>query len=235
MDNQHIKTFSFSFSELPVSREAITTAMGYPKDAVPEYIDETISEVFSSFQEYNDLEGGYRVLDEIEAINNKTELVIAGKNFVTGKIIAHRIQKADKVAVFVCTAGKTISSRSKDLFKADDPYTGYIIDAIASETVEKAMDNVQEQLSLEMETAGLNITNRYSPGYCGWPVSDQHKLFSLVPKGFCGVSLTDSALMIPEKSVSGIIGIGEKVKRKDYDCNHCEMDVCLYRSTKKSK
>jgi hypothetical protein len=75
----------------------------------------------------------------------------------------------------------------------------------------------------------MKITNRYSPGYCGWDVSDQHKLFSLLPNNFCGIKLTENALMIPIKSVSAVIGIGKNVERKDYQCSICEIEFCYKR------
>jgi hypothetical protein len=78
----------------------------------------------------------------------------------------------------------------------------------------------------------LNITNRYSPGYCNWSVSEQKLLFSFLPDGFCGIKLNDSALMTPIKSISGIIGIGQNVKMNEYNCNHCGVKDCTYRSKK---
>jgi hypothetical protein len=53
-------------------------------------------------------------------------------------------------------------------------------------------------------------------------VSDQHDLFSLLPEDFCGIRLTESAMMVPVKSVSGIIGIGPGVERVDYQCKNCQ-------------
>ena len=81
-----------------------------------------------------------------------------------------------------------------------------------------------------MREAGLKITNRYSPGYCGWDVSEQKKLFKILPEKFCGIELTDSCLMHPIKSVSGIIGIGKSVKFNEYTCNLCDEADCLYRN-----
>jgi len=79
---------------------------------------------------------------------------------------------------------------------------------------------------------GLHITNRFSPGYCGWNVKEQHKLFQLLPPKFCGISLSDSALMIPIKSISGIIGMGDHVIVSDYPCDVCHEENCIYRSRK---
>ena len=88
---------------------------------------------------------------------------------------------------------------------------------------------MQNDLEEQMSKEGKKITNRFSPGYCGWNVSEQHKLFSLLPGNFCGIRLTESALMDPVKSVSGIIGIGPDVRRMPYTCSLCDMKNCIYR------
>ncbi|MHB8579979.1 MAG: vitamin B12 dependent-methionine synthase activation domain-containing protein [Ignavibacteriaceae bacterium] len=77
---------------------------------------------------------------------------------------------------------------------------------------------------------GMKITNRYSPGYCNWNVSEQHLFFSLLPQNFCGITLTESSLMLPVKSISGIIGIGSNVKYSKYFCDKCGVKDCTYRT-----
>lgn len=69
-----------------------------------------------------------------------------------------------------------------------------------------------------MASEGMVTTNRFNPGYCGWDVTEQHKLFSLMADNYCGIRLTESALMDPVKSGSGFIGIGKSVKRVPYTC-----------------
>jgi hypothetical protein len=91
------------------------------------------------------------------------------------------------------------------------------------------MDRLQEALADQLGERGIRITNRYSPGYCEWHVSEQQKLFRLLPAGYCGVSLTDSSLMRPIKTVSGFIGVGPEVRRNAYTCGLCELQDCLYR------
>ena len=106
---------------------------------------------------------------------------------------------------------------------------------MGSEIVESAMDKIQDDLEQKMEADGLHITDRYSPGYCGWSVGEQHKLFSFFPDNFCGITLTASSLMQPIKSVSGVIGIGSNVRRKGYVCQQCDMVNCIYREKKEHK
>ena len=45
----------------------------------------------------------------------------------------------------------------------------------------------------------------------------------------CGVSLTESSLMVPIKSVSGIIGLGPQVRHLDYTCGLCDFKQCYKR------
>ncbi|KAB2838638.1 MAG: hypothetical protein F9K45_11080, partial [Melioribacteraceae bacterium] len=96
--------------------------------------------------------------------------------------------------------------------------------------VEACANALHEHIKEKMLRNNLKTTNRYSPGYCNWKVNEQHLLFSLLPKNFCGIKLTDSALMLPIKSISGIIGIGEKVKYSEYSCNECNIKDCTYRT-----
>jgi cobalamin-dependent methionine synthase I len=48
--------------------------------------------------------------------------------------------------------------------------------------------------------------SRYSPGYGDWDISEQAKLFRLVPGDAIGVHLSETHQMTPEKSVSAMIG-----------------------------
>ena len=116
--------------------------------------------------------------------------------------------------------------------KSGDLLKGYVYDVIGSEVVEAAADMMQEELRKSMAASGKEITNRFSPGYCGWDVAEQHKLFSFFKDNFCGITLTESALMNPVKSVSGLIGIGRNVRFTPYQCKLCEDKNCIYRNRK---
>ena len=116
--------------------------------------------------------------------------------------------------------------------KNNEMLHGYIYDIYGSLAVENAMEQVQNNLKLEMAGIGSGISNRYSPGYCGWNVAEQKQLFSLLPSGFCGISLSDSCLMQPIKSISGFIGIGPEIHHKEYTCEVCDSSQCLYRNLK---
>jgi len=134
-------------------------------------------------------------------------------------------------AVFVCTIGPGMETWAKRV-SGEEPVFGYIADTVASLAAENLSNALHDRIGAAAAARGWKATNRYSPGYCDWPVSDQHLVFSLLPDGFCGITLTDSALMIPVKSVSGIIGVGPGVRRLEYSCDRCGMKDCTYRSVR---
>jgi len=225
-------TFNLSFEELGLSRLQIERVMGYEPNTIPEPFPEMIDEVLSIASDYCNIEGGYRLTDYVSFHDNTVQLVVEEISLDIHKIIFQQIKRSCKLGIFACTAGPKIGEWSKKLMAAGDMMKGYIVDVVGSEVVEMAMDKIQETLARKMTEDGLKITNRYSPGYCSWDVSEQHKLFSLLPINFCSIHLTDTALMYPIKSVSGIVGIGKEVRFNPYTCQLCDMRNCLYKNRK---
>ncbi len=82
-----------------------------------------------------------------------------------------------------------------------------IVQAIGSALIEKTMDSLQDDIRQQL-LPGETLLGRYSPGYGAFPLSAQKTLLRLIdaPKAV-GVSLTDSFLMVPSKSVSAVIGV----------------------------
>ena len=212
--------------------EWVESLLGYPEGNLPEPLPELISSIIEEAPEHTDIQGGYMIMDQFE-IRAERQIQVNGLEFQPTKAIAHQVRAAEKLAFFMITAGEGITSWSQKELTQGDPMAGYIIDLMGSEIVVAALDRMQDDLAGRMSEEGFKITNRYSPGDCGWPVTDQQKLFSLFPENFCGISLSESSLMHPIKSVSGIIGIGQHVRKTAYACDLCEMETCLYRNRKK--
>ncbi len=227
-----VKKFSFNFSELDIKRKTLISAMGYTEDTLPEIINEDIDEVLERGDKLCEIKGGYRIIEYLDWDKNNFNVIVENVPLSIQKIIFQQIKKSNSVAVFACTAGGKITGSSKEFMQDSNLLKGYVYDLFGSIVVESAMDIIHESLRKDMTNFRLKITNRYSPGYCGWQVAEQKKLFSLLPEHFCGIELTDSCLMQPTKSVSGIIGIGESVKFHGYTCNICDSSNCLYRNLK---
>lgn len=224
-----IKDFHFHYDELTINLDEIKTILGFEGHDLPAPFDGYFGDALAFVQSLPDIRATYRLVEDVRIDESNLSLSAAGIDFEVGKTVVHELTGSKSLAFFVCTAGKTISDRSVELLKGADPVLGYVYDVFGSALADAAGDRMQTMLKQAVESEGNKITNRYSPGYCNWHVSDQHKLFSLFDEAPCGVSLTTSALMQPVKSISGLIGIGETVAYREYQCTLCSSKNCVYK------
>ncbi|HLN20646.1 MAG TPA: vitamin B12 dependent-methionine synthase activation domain-containing protein [Bacteroidales bacterium] len=222
----------FSFNDLGLTTADIEKIIGSKDTDGHEYMLSMVENVFREAAQIADIRAEYHIFSNIAIDEEERSIYIGDVRFNIGKIIFPHLKKSDFFTLFLCTAGAETGRRSASAMKNNDLLTGYLYDVIGTEIAEKTADLLQAELLDEAVKNGLKITNRYSPGYCGWNVEEQHKLFSFFPYNFCGIDLTPSALMNPVKSVSGIIGIGKEVRKSSYSCRICDMDSCIYRNTR---
>lgn len=153
-------------------------------------------------------------------------------DFEMGNIILRQLRGSEAFALFICTSGLEFEAYQQRLKEQGDMVRVFIADALGSVIAEKCADQMEKALQESIDKLGWMHTNRFSPGYCGWHVSQQQLLFPLFQGHTCGVKLTDSSLMVPIKSVSGIIGLGEKVRKLEYTCGLCDFKQCYKRKKK---
>lgn len=224
-----IYSYLVKYSDLQINLTEVAELIGYKDGYVPEPIDAVIHQSIADAEKYCSIFGGLVIPDKPQLIDERKSVMCGEVEFKIKGRLFKELKGSEKIALFLCTAGPEISKVSKELMKKGDLLQGYIFDVIGSVTVEKAMDDIQRQFGEEMLDKGCKITNRYSPGYCGWQTEEQFKLFKIFPENFCKVNLTDSALMYPIKSVSGMIGIGRDVHYNEYNCDLCDAVNCIYR------
>lgn len=225
--------FRFAFSDLNLDVRQIEMLMGYREGESHEAISDLISDALQVAESVCDLRAEYRIFTDLEFDAAAKSAKFAGVEFSLKKIVFGQLRKSRTLAVFLSTAGEKLGRMSRQAMKDGDLLQGYIYDVIGSEAADGASALMQERLKAAAEQEGLRITNRYSPGYCDWNVEEQHKLFSLMNDNFCGITINSSALMSPEKSVSGFIGIGSDVRFNKYTCGLCDMKDCIYRKIRR--
>lgn len=231
-NNYEVNEVKIDINDFNIDKTEIELSLGYANGKIPDHFSEMIDEILPHVPEYCDIKAGYVLADVDKPSDKKDGLNIGGKFFKLDKIVTGQLKKSEKAALFLCTVGPGLEVWSKKLLNAGDIILSYIVDIAASVTAESVTDLLHDRIKENMLLSGLNVTNRYSPGYCNWSVSEQHLLFSFFPENFCGVKLTESALMIPIKSVSGLIGAGSEVKWKDYICDRCGIKDCTYRAVR---
>ncbi|MCI8837542.1 MAG: Vitamin B12 dependent methionine synthase activation subunit [Hungatella sp.] len=106
-----------------------------------------------------------------------------------------------------------------------------VMQAVAAAMLEEYCDQVNEEIRREYEKKGLYLRPRFSPGYGDFPIQCQSGLLGGLEAGKrIGITLTDSLLMIPSKSVSAVIGVSP-VRRECIvkGCEACGSTDCIYR------
>jgi hypothetical protein len=227
--DQQIYEFNFNAQDIIPSKKDILTWLNYDIRNYPAFLDDAIKNSIEIIAQSAQPIGGFVIISSDKVTFRSNGILINGVQLESEKIISRYFKQAQSIAIMLSTIGDKPESISKQLINQGDTLAGYIIDSAASLAVERTADLVERKLNETVNSDGFKATNRYSPGYCGWNVSDQHKLFSFLPENFCGVKLNESALMIPIKSVSAIVGLGNDVIKEDYNCDLCDIDFCYKR------
>ena len=155
--------------------------------------------------------------------------------------------RAERLALFAVTLGAVVCQRITSLFDARDFALASMLDAAASEAADRAAEAVEKIAFAAAGAAAGNVAGdrgngddgsrsialRYSPGYCGWHVSGQKALFANLGPEEIDITLRESFLMEPLKSVSGVIVAGpvsiHEFADDYYFCDACADHGCRAR------
>ncbi len=160
-----------------------------------------------------------------------------GRNDSPGPIeLVYR--QARNLALFAGTIGSRICDKIAELFRSNEFVTGNFLDAAASEGTDRISHLLENRfsslLSNEDRIMPEDKVLAYSPGYCGWHISAQKALFAILRPERIGISLRDSFLMEPLKSISGVLVAGPaEIHRFDgvYPfCSACRSQTCRVRA-----
>jgi hypothetical protein len=118
------------------------------------------------------------------------------------------------LAIFIVTVGEDISREIAARFDSNDLAKASMLDSAASKATERAAGYIESYYKSYLERAGrFDISTgimRFSPGYCGWHIGAQKNLFGFLKPQEIGITLNESLLMQPLKSISGVIISGRK-------------------------
>jgi len=139
---------------------------------------------------------------KVSYIETKAEdsVMIDGVRF-RSKVLRKHLDKVERVFPYVVTIGKGVEDLEKT---SGDALEKYYLDLIGNAAVVKARDHLKSRLANRYGLGGLSYLG---PGQLkDWPLEEQKPLFSLLGdvERAVGVTLSDSLLMIPRKSLSGI-------------------------------
>jgi len=153
-----------------------------------------------------------------------------------GKDIKLHLNGASFCAVMAATLGietdrEFLRLRSRNITDA------LIFDASCTALIESVADECERTIAKVSENIGCFLNSRYSPGYGDFPLSQQHDLLGIIDaERKLGITLTDTFLMLPRKSVSAVTGLFKKPAHEiSRNCSSCFLrDKCNLRKDGKT-
>lgn len=214
--------YSKKVSALSITPSDINDLITGGSDELPEIFLAIADNLINRLAKYT-VQYGYKIYPASILLE---EMTVGETVFNLDKEVQLLMKNVEKVAVFACTIDSTLEHELNIIKDASEQY---IADVIGTVIVEKASGLLLTEVQNKFSSLKLKTTNTISPGNCGWPIQDQQKLFGLLPDHFLGIALNSSGMMMPVKSLSGIVGIGKMVSFKHADCRMCASKNCLYR------
>ncbi len=200
-------------------REETLRYLRYTDQVITQEQDALIDSAIAEVQEYASPRTVHRIFDLIEkdgllAIDAELDLHFSD--------LQKLLSGCGSCLLIAGTLGVQLDQRMRYISRFD--MAKYVImDAAANALVEEICDKLQESLPFS------SLTFRFSPGYGDVPIALQKQLMQVLDAGRrIGLTLTSNLLMMPQKSISGIVGIGKENKQRT--CSGCRrFDDCEYR------
>ncbi len=180
--------------ELSINPRELALRLSVPADYSDSSIDRAIDEVLSALD--------CRAVCTQAAACVQGDTVQIGDTLVNSRDLSKNLSDCNSAIVFAVTLGAGV-----DRLLRQKSVTGgashFICDAVASAVAEAAADKCNEVF-----TEGKRCKPRFSAGYGDLPLSFQRDIIRILDaEKTAGITLSDTDLMIPQKSITAIIGI----------------------------
>ena len=170
-----------------------------------------------------------KAIYEVSYIEDKLEdaVMVNGRN-LTSRVLRKNLDQAERIFPFVITLGPKLGEKQAD---STDLLENFYLDTIGNVALNSARKQLKRHLKSEF---ALEKISSMAPGSLpDWPIEEQAPLFKLLEgiDAAIGVKLSNSLLMLPAKSISGIYFPTEV---SFFSCQLCPRKRCESRKAKYS-
>lgn len=144
-------------------------------------------------------------------------------------VIAKALSGCEQIVLFAATIGAQFD-RLIAKYSRLEPSKALILQAIGAERIESLCDAFCQKTDTELHDSGKSLRPRVSPGYGDIPLHMQQDLFRVLDcERKIGLTLNESLLMSPSKSVTALAGVGA-CRHSSFDkCAACNKTDCIYK------
>lgn len=202
--------------EVNIDRDEVCRRLGYqnrsPSAATLSLIDSQIAKAYKLIKPIYTYE-----LKAIEEVRGQ-DILVEDSLVFTSKTVSYVLSDCRWAAVYLATIGKELDEEMAELMEKGEMLEATILDAVGTQAVAQTLYKLRDIVKGIAKANQCQATVQYAPGYCDWDISQQKVLFQAIDSTSLSVRLTESCLMMPQKSVSGVIGIGKFDTTKPPPC-----------------
>lgn len=195
--------FNLEPQEIQASKKEVIRYLGYralhqPDEVINKLIDECILELQKVLRPS-------LVWDTYELTVQNDTCLICGNEIVSQKL-AENLRGCKNVVMFASTIGSEVDKLIRTT-NVINQAKACVFQATGAMFVEEFVDMFNNKIDENCFTQGHKTRKRYSPGYGDLKLDTQKLFFNLLNCRKIGLSLMDTLIMAPEKSVTAFIGI----------------------------
>lgn len=106
-------TYKFDFKDLKLNVSQIERVIGYKEGEKEEVFSDLIKDVLKEVEAICSIKAEYAIFSDVKFIDSDKSVEIDKIVFQIKKVVYSQLKKSDSIAVFICTAGEEIGSRSR--------------------------------------------------------------------------------------------------------------------------
>ena len=153
---------------------------------------------------------GAYLFTRITSLDNENVLLDNGISF-RSQSLAKLLKDSQFVLLMASTVGKDVVDRIAFEVEKGDAAKSLILDSVASQTADAALDWMMKFLDKILAREGRMLTrHRYSPGFGDLQLASQKDIFDALQLDRLNMALTERFMLVPEKSVLALAGVEEK-------------------------
>lgn len=181
--------------------------LGYSRFVSPDQdVSELLEKAASEMAEVMKAQAVFEVFDlTMASIPETTEISFADVT-LQSRDLGNNLKDCKKVALLAATLGPQVDALIRRHSSLNPVYAS-ILQATGAMYIEELVDITNSEIKKIAEAAGLKTKPRYSPGYGDVPLEVQKDFFRLLPCTRIGLTLMDTLIMAPEKSVTAFVGL----------------------------
>ena len=188
---------------LAVSRPLVLLRLGYRSAAqVPEKTSRMLDEEIAACAPLLKARAVVASFD----IAPGDEIVIGGRLRSASRTLRERLAGCGTAYLFAATIGDEVERRAVSLSEAGEMTRSLLADAYGSAAAIALGLVLEETVAKDCAPRGLVATRRTAPGYGDFELEAQRPLVDLLDARAIGITVTEDFLMLPAKSISGVVG-----------------------------